>query len=248
MDLLYNTSAAFLPFTGVIDTSASCLTLPAELFDAVSVWLPVTCARVDVHKVCTFPASALDRPLPDLQLRVTPDGPWLYLSLSNLLLPANAPGNICGGEACSRLCITRGPQLTNNWLIPAVRTLTFGSNALKDWFVAWHMSARQVGLAQRKPRVAGPSLSQCTPRRQCIGQQYAYPPLNLCVNPICDGYYLFFFDPVQMVCRMPSNYQTFFAVGAVVMLLLEVWLHRWNEKIEVMVDNQAANDMDAMAN
>jgi hypothetical protein len=83
-----------MPLTAVIDTGASCLTLPAELFDAAVSWLPVTCVSqpFGAEKACTIAAASASTQLPDLGFVMGRDAASasapLLLSVSNLLLPA----------------------------------------------------------------------------------------------------------------------------------------------------------------
>jgi hypothetical protein len=83
-----------MPLTAVIDTGASCLTLPAELFDAAVAWLPVTCVSqpFGADKACTISGASASAPLPDLGFVMGRDAASasepLLLSVSNLLLPS----------------------------------------------------------------------------------------------------------------------------------------------------------------
>jgi hypothetical protein len=230
VDLFSNFTSA-LPLTAVIDTGSSGLLLPAEIFDAIIAWIPATCSRVGIQKVCTVPASVASSPLPDLAFSISrdPSAADLYLSLNNLLLPAAYTGNPTADTSygVQRVMLLRGQQLIGN-TAPAM--MVFGANAIKDFQVALSMSTAQVGLAQREPRAA--SSYQCLAPATCIGQQDAYPYMRLCVDPDCDRFEYYVLDPVTRECQLNVGLRSSLIAIAFLFAIGEIFLHRRHLKVE----------------
>lgn len=90
------TTRAHMRSTAIVDTGASCLSLPGEFFDMMMAWIPSSCdAPVHVngqygsmmYQTCYVNETVVN--LPSLSFTVTNGGDPIYLPIQNLLLPAS---------------------------------------------------------------------------------------------------------------------------------------------------------------
>jgi hypothetical protein len=92
-----------IPLAAFIDSGSSCLQLPAEIFDAMTSWLPVDCVSAswpdpitglpvpDSSVVCFFDPSSYNNSvplLPSIAFSLTRGGQELFIRVEDLLLPA----------------------------------------------------------------------------------------------------------------------------------------------------------------
>eukprot|EP00457_Paulinella_chromatophora_P005756 gb/GEZN01005773.1/.p1 GENE.gb/GEZN01005773.1/~~gb/GEZN01005773.1/.p1 ORF type:complete len:577 (-),score=62.74 gb/GEZN01005773.1/:24-1592(-) len=250
VSLLGGSSSLSQPSGGlpaIIDTAASCLTLPMELFDAVVSWLPIWCAwsiQAEIYSVeeCAVLLESTKfyydqmQPeiFPTLSFQLSPQGEVLYLPLHYLLLPVSTPAvnpNIKQTPG-KPLCLVRGRSLQSD------ARVYFGAMALSPFFVSLAMPTHQVGLANKA--AFSPSFSQCKPKLTCMGMQVHNPDYNVCVDPPCLTFYFYSFSSVDKMCVLrPSFHVTavFFIVLLIVveMSMNEVYL-RLQHKVISTID------------
>ena len=208
------------PFASFVDTGASCLQLPAEMFDALVSWLPVICEAQDgfdpysfssygTSSVCYVDADLVADGLPTISFTVSADGAPLYLPLKSLLL-AEADGK-------QRLCITRGYSFYLS------RSISFGTRAVSAFYAAFDMGSDQVGFANKAAHAA--SHAMCREREECRGSQTTNPAQNQCLDPDCYYFPLLRLEESSMTCRLTPSFYWFASVMLVLFVVIEVGLN-----------------------
>lgn len=220
-------------FHGLVDTGASCLGLPQELFDSLISWLPVVC------HTRTFLTGGLRQ---DVQCVLKPDVPTVLPTLTFIMSPATGRDNdhtplhlpledlLIGRQLCLRRTDAVVPGV--GVVSFGISTISFGNRALRSLFTVFHGPTAQMAMANKNPQQTSSDI-QCVPRTVCKGMQEAYTALNQCVDPPCSDYYFFEFDDDEKVCYLSA---TFHIIGAtllaaffgaeVLMTELELWLGR----------------------
>lgn len=186
----------------LVDTGSSCLGLPAEFFDMVISWLPMTCnlGRVDgLPHVCYLSGDVKQRVLPTLSFKLAAGGSDLFINLSDLLFNQGAAGV---DPANYRFCLYRSSSLTQG--ANQGNSIAFGGRVIKQFFAAFDMSAEgKVGFANKLPLVE--SRVQCAARVMCDGMEVHYDQLNICLPPPCSDYYFFELDESSKQCKLVSK-------------------------------------------
>ncbi|CEP00691.1 unnamed protein product (mitochondrion) [Plasmodiophora brassicae] len=183
----------------IVDTGASCLSLPGEFFDTVMAWIPSSCdAPVHVngqygsmmYQTCYVNETVVN--LPSLSFTVTNGGDPIYLPIQNLLLPSS------GGRR--RICMFRDIDAFSSTAVQ-LRPISFGALAMTALFASFDMSsAQRVGLANQ-PGINGTGANDnCKAPAPCIGQQTYWAPLNACQDPDCSNYLVMGLDPATRQC------------------------------------------------
>ena len=209
----------------LVDTSASCLGLPAPIFTALFSWVAAACSGDGRHggdgtRCRVQPdANGVLPTLPILTFRLSQHGPQLQLPLASLLLPA-ADGS--DPTAARELCIRNLESDTYNAgdAFPEERAhILLGTHVLSQFRV--HIEAapgqRRVGF---EPRDAPLSLTDrvapqraCAARTECVGQQSFLAATDTCHQPECSA----FFQTVDVAegrCKWLPEFQ----VGAAIVL------------------------------
>jgi len=171
----------------VIDTAASCLTLPEQFYDVVTAWLPLTCEDADgrpirdrkgIQRWCVATSSA---PLPALSFRMRPDGSRVYVSLSDLVLDS---ADVLAEEQRSiglPVCILKGASLldgADNYDYTDIPRIVLGTLALRSLYTVVDMDAATVGFANKLSASEINALqdtSLCRPAEECKPTQARTP-------------------------------------------------------------------------
>jgi len=216
----------------IVDTGASCLTLPAEYFDQVVSWLPVTCNSLQNDGLPMTPATCRSlgifkyyfadnvvQNLPTLSFRLSPGGDWLYLDIATLIYAAK-------GEYSHGLCIRRGYSAAYGGGV-----ISFGSLTLRSFIAVMNMETFQVAFANKITNKV--SMIQCIEPVQCKGMQTHYSPLNICEDPPCSSYYFFTFNDQSETCELSTSFHVVAIFMIIVFILAEIGLneiHKWLSK------------------
>lgn len=235
-DLLTATDRATLP--AIVDTGASCLSLPAEVFDLLVEWLPVECEQETLAgvpiaasaqnvwysqagerscRLAELDLSSTD--LPTLSFTVRAGGDLLHLPLERLLRLADPDPNTRG-----HLCLHRGYPIDD----PGAY-LSLGTMAVSSFYVAFDMPRNTVGLANKLAKRV--SNLRCNPPTQCRGMQTRERGGSQCVDPPCSLYYGFVFDNTTYTCRLSIGFHIgvlcclfLFMSGEVFIVEVALWL------------------------
>jgi len=201
----------------IVNTGASCLTLPAEFFDVVILLLPATCVPPDLSPTPVMnPSSCQEQNLfkyylsddivpilPTISFRVNPNGTWLYLDIATLIYSTR-------GTYSRGLCLRRGDSAKRGG------TIVFGSLAIRSFIVAMNMETFQVAFANKI--LTNESNVQCVEHLQCQGMQTYFSTLNICEDPPCSSYYFFSFNQQTKTCEMSISFHM--AAGFIISLFI----------------------------
>mmetsp|Transcript_5284 Transcript_5284/g.12705 ORF Transcript_5284/g.12705 Transcript_5284/m.12705 type:complete len:591 (-) Transcript_5284:234-2006(-) len=219
----------------MVDSGASCLSLPKELFEAVEAWVPtLECIqeRVDGYDhtemcpagdpecageyknltICYLREGASARDLPVLSFSLAEEGAHLHLPLSSLLVNDRPSGR-------PRVCLNVGDSIAPYWersrsLLQDPPRISFGTLALRNLFTTFDMEHAMVGM-RNKAIFDEDNVQMCATPVVCVGAQEHYGPLNICIDPPCDLLYFHVLDEESKRCRMGSG----FLISAVVTLV-----------------------------
>eukprot|EP00494_Astrolonche_serrata_P030563 UN30831 len=153
----------------MIDTGASCLGLPTEIFNVLFNWVPNECEFNGIDfanegDVCYLPDDFVGT-LPPLKFRLTQDGPWLYMPLDTLIVPNRKDGR-------RKYCIQdRGPwedAETENKM-NSNNEISFGSRAIIAFYTAIDMQNKTVRLANKMEDMVTEEF--CSPAAVCEGDE-----------------------------------------------------------------------------
>jgi len=210
----------------MIDSGASCLTLPKELFESVVAWVPaLDCVQEWIqdfdytercrpeYTECTSLFKNLTmcylRPgfdpanLPVLAFRLSEDGEQLYLPLSELVINDRPSG-------LPRVCVNVGDSI--DFYLYHERTLyadppriSFGTLALRNLLTIFDMEHSMVGM-RNKAVFDTHNLKICSEPTVCIGAQQRYAPRNVCIDPPCHQLYFHVLDEETKKCRMGRGF------------------------------------------
>lgn len=237
----------------MIDTGASCLGLPAEMFDSFAARIALICPQVSSgigasSTVCYLHPDLDPQQLPTLSFRLHETGKTFYIPLQTLLLAAGKFGAANLGQNGRRVCISRLGSMA------AFTPISFGALTLRSLYLHLDLNTKVVGVAQKLPTpfltpisittnattaVSGsvyqyePSYVQCLPlqSQKCAGMQVFYASLNLCLDPPCSDYYFFTFNSETKRCELGVGFHGL-AVAAIVFFFgSEFALYEWFRKL-----------------
>jgi len=221
-------------WSAMVDTGASCLSLPEEFFAMLLAWVPaLECvqewvAGVDftdcIEQPCTdttgrrnlticyiregFRASDL----PTLSFRLAEAGEDLFLPLSGLVLndrPSGRP-RVCVAPM-EAIELYRAEAIKYLLMFPKI---SFGTLALRNLVTAFDMRNMMVGMKNKRIPPAVPSALSCAAPADCRGAQDRYDALNICIDPACEMIYFHALDPEAKQCRITDS----FLISAVIIL------------------------------
>lgn len=133
---------------GLVDTGSSCLGLPAEFFDMVISWLPMTCnlGRTDgLPHACYLQGDVRQKVLPTISFKLAAGGADLFINLGDLLFNLGDAGV---NPADYRFCLYRAGSITLG--ASTANPITFGGRVVRQFFVAFDMSPS--GKVRKRPR------------------------------------------------------------------------------------------------
>ena len=204
--------------TAVVNTSSACLSLPAEVFDNVVNWLPLTCQPVSAA-ASVLPSCVLDvdnttavDALPLLSFQLSPGGPPLTIDLLDLVLFDGSLDNVNS----KHVCLLRGRSLAylSATMAPLRAALVVGTMPLRSLYAVVDADTPRVGFSNKRIVANVTELaSRCKPRVQCIGSQVLYLPGNVCVPPRCSEYYFQYLDVPSQTCTYVSAVRLYPPVG-----------------------------------
>ena len=204
----------------LFDTSASCVTLPVEVYDVFNTWLDPsaldTDEKIDHAPPLSFTLSGLSDPL--------------YIRLSDLLVDdgvigthETAPPPLPNGK---RFCVVRSleavqQQSARQYTWPRI---IFGNMALRSLYFAADFDTQSVGLAFKgnvptETQVA--AAGGCAVKATCMGAETYDKYTNTCVAPPCKDYFFVDRDPDTMECVWRSGTLGLGILAVMVIVLAE---------------------------
>jgi hypothetical protein len=203
-----------------VDTSSSCLTLPAEMHAMLISWVPIHCVLGifdRIPRVC-YLTDDVRAVLPTFSFRLSAQGRDLYLDLARLLF-------VQRGVPLNRLCVIRGESMVGG--PTPYNAIVLGGRTLQQLVVAMDMrGAGRLGIAQAAGAPTQESQVQCAARVQCKGMQVHYDKLRTCLPPSCGDYYFFEVDPTDpSMCRLSSAFHILVGVLIGTFCLAEIGLN-----------------------
>jgi hypothetical protein len=198
----------------LVDTSASCLKFPQEIYDVFHSWLDadsLTAENIDSAPLLSFTFAGNNTQI-------------FYVRLSDLVVNASA---IQGDDvapfvgprdsATKRLCILRGPSAS----VPsgaAVPPITVGNQALKSLYFAADFSPSRVGLANKLSdvEISRHGTLACHTAQTCVGTEAYSQGSNDCEPPPCTDYF-FLYATADNECALASGMT---AIGLIFALLI----------------------------
>jgi hypothetical protein len=209
----------------LIDTGSSCLTLPGEIYDSLTVWFSNSTI-----------VTSYDR-LPALSFNVIGANETLFIPLANLILPTNAISSSEKGApyvqsvtSKNRLCLIRGGNIrtTNGKYNNPPQQVVFGSLVLQSIYFAADFSTGGVGLANKLypsevTFYSNPNNPSCQRPLNCTGTQMYRPFKNKCKQPKCSKYFFMELDSSNGVCVYSQSAIGFGLFFIVLIVLLEVF-------------------------
>lgn len=179
-------AAAMRTNPAFIDTSALCLTLPAEMFDAVTGWLPlvqVPCPDEQGFVTCRITSETLAAGLPSFSFRLSQDGDVLILPLLALVLDSGVED---GGIA---LCLRRGQlamDTSSTEQYYSLGEIVFGSMAVRALYTVINIDEQRVGFANKNNFLVNEA--SCNAKVECADENSYDQSMNKCLVPPCSSY------------------------------------------------------------
>ena len=203
----------------LVDTSASCLTLPDEPYKALKTWLSSSgMSDADIENA------------PPLSFTLPGEKSPLYVRLSDLVVEAGvldeetSPPKTLSGK---RFCIlNNGVKLvTNQGRAFTWSHVTFGSLVLRSLYFVADYDHQKIGLANKGVFPSTSDVSQagsCAAPKQCIGEERYVKDENRCNVAPCKEYFFLDRDDDTMKCvwRSPAHGMGVFFV--IVLLIVEM--------------------------
>jgi len=224
----------------MVDTGASCLSLPQEFFSMVDAWVPGMscvseyipgydytdcandqCSEQKQLSICYLNEGVRASDLPVLSFRLSERDAELYLPLESLVVNDRPSGK-------PRVCLTptdsyamyRSEQIRDLLYFPKI---SFGSLAIRNLLTTFDMRSMSVGLKNKKVFDTS-QLDKCSSPAVCIGAQERYESLNTCVDPACHLLYFHELDEETKTCRLGRGFLISAACTLLVLALAEVAL------------------------
>lgn len=206
----------------LVDTGSSCLTLPGEIYDSLTVWF---------HNATTVSSY---NSLPALSFNVIGANETLFIPLANLILPATAISYAEKGApyvgSNNRLCLIRGGNIrtTNGKYNNPPQQIVFGSLVLQSIYFAADFATGSVGLANKLSHsevsfYSNPKNPSCVRPLNCTGNQMYRPFKNKCKQPKCSKYFFTQLDSSNGVCVYSQTAMGFGLFFIVLIVVLEVF-------------------------
>jgi hypothetical protein len=218
--LLYSNWSSSWP--AIVDSSASCLTLPAEFYTVFDTWLNVshvTDENIDA--------------LPPIMFSVSGSDTQLYIRLSDLVVDANAIRDELGAPTLAsgkRICVLQHGEiyLGNGYYSRPVPSITIGNLALQSLYFAANFDNNSVAFAS-KGSVPSDDLIEavgtCSVTPQCIGLQGYHRWTNVCLQADCKSYFFMDRDEETQECVWRNGA---FGVGlftVLMVILIEIFVY-----------------------
>ena len=201
----------------VVDTTATCLTLPARMLRALATWAPIECTHlgggddVDATKArCSLAAGTSFAQLPALVFSVAQGGGRLHLQLSKLVDPE--------GGVCLR---SHG---TDREFYQPTPPVILGTLALESLYTVFHVEEKRVGFASAPGAAAADDWAACAASREpmCRGDQTYAEASNACVDPQCSSYYFQVLSPELGRCELSPVFYTVLVVAFTLFAALDL--------------------------
>jgi hypothetical protein len=213
----------------IIDTSCTCLELPAEIYDYFGSWLN---SSHTVEELLTMPSFSFG-------ISASDGTGTFHVPLSSLLVNASvfatesgAPNiTIAGEDTDQRLCVLRGPSIITKTSFDSPN-IVLGTLALQSIYFAADFSVGSVGLAskltssevgrfQNAPSDATLT-GVCSAVTPCIGNQAYTIHSNSCKEPNCNSYFFVTMDPDTHECIFERGPLIGGLVFVIIIALMEV--------------------------
>lgn len=175
----------------IIDTGATCLTLPGELFDSLMVWIPSECTGEISLRKCSLPKGMDPTRLPILTFSLSHHGNPVRIPLRHLVL----------NETGSPYCIVRGRNITSPRHDP-YNMVIFGTLVMKSFETIFDMETQRIGFRDFNVVNESPPMDEqvedeykkynakyCAIPDTCVGEQLFSFRFNKCQSPPCNLYY-----------------------------------------------------------
>jgi len=235
-------------WTAMVDTGASCLSLPEEFFQMVTAWVPALecvservqgydnteckdslCSEFNNLTICYLAEGASADDLPVLSFRLSEKGSELHLPLSGLIVndrPSGRP-RVCVNPADS-IAMFRREEIKSFLFFPKI---SFGTLALRNLHITFDMEATTVGLRNKVTYDVSTNAGLCAEPVSCIGAQSPYPAKNLCIDPPCEQVYFHVLDESRKTCRISNGFLVSVIITLVAFALAEIALSEIYDKL-----------------
>jgi hypothetical protein len=226
---LFNMSVCGVPlcsnwsshWEALVDTGATCLTLPAEFYDVLMAWVPA-CSDTNTGERCYVENNdAAIAALPHIAFQLKEYGTPLYISLASLLLDTGSSSSSLSlspestatdddADANRELCVLRGGQIatSDGLYMQTLPRISFGSLVLRSLYAAFDLDAPRVGFAAKTSPLDGEE-GRCL-SATCTGEQQLDRTTNACLNPSCEDFFFQEIDPTSLTtCRYKPPFHEF---------------------------------------
>lgn len=228
--LLHGNSAV----AAVVDTGASCLSLPAEIFDQVLGHLPALCHPWPTENAtnaqsCSLAADIDPRRtrLPTLSFTMQKEGLPLHLPLSRIIRPWQRDK-----EFKQRLCMHRGLSVKFG------AQISLGAMPLGAFYAAFNMATHQVGLANKLATSASDVM--CVGQIACKGMQ-TQDARQSCEDPKCNQFYFYALHNESKTCVLSWTFHAVFASAFAIFVVSQLALQEVRlylaQKVMITVEN-----------
>jgi len=244
----------------LIDSGASWLTLPAEMFDAFISWAPVgECGyglylKNPAYFVCQVGEDALQYPdrMPPLTFALSDNGVAHGISLRNLVVPAtpDTPSVL----PAPIFAVKRGNSLGHVKGIPThpgTSKISVGARFLSGFTTVFDTKTGLVGFRGRVPlpntvplaemlfdashpdraTFLAPADHFCPSTVSCHGAETYYQPQNACIAPDCSIYFFRALDRSNGYCVLSYGFEATLITTILIATLMEIYLYRGYQKL-----------------
>eukprot|EP00397_Hematodinium_sp_SG-2012_P035016 GEMP01037613.1.p1 GENE.GEMP01037613.1~~GEMP01037613.1.p1 ORF type:complete len:565 (+),score=115.89 GEMP01037613.1:117-1811(+) len=248
-DLLYNVSSNWL---AVVDTRGRCLSLPPFMWEAFVAWLgkSVECSRKR-GGMCRVIVAPEHLPIFSFALSDRDDAPRIELQLEQLVIKSGDKLFLCVARAedsqVDNPIAAQCPDSDGTYQFQSIppsadmteQQIGFGSLVVSALYTVIDLKRGRVGFAVKYPKSVKTQNANTTcpesTRYLCGLQQTYYPPLNKCLDPVCEHYIFLTLNPDAHTCVwMPG-----FGLGVGVILVALVIAEIVNERLYARVLEKA---------
>ena len=207
-------------WTAVVDTSATCMYLPAQFYTMISKWTVLRCTSLEDEnnlEMCHFatrdgwaqPAAHQDSGAganetdpwsinhPPISFQMEENGERLFLPLRNLCIYRPRDGGF--------------PVNTYSAYLGENEPIVLGTTVLDALYTVFDYQTRRVGFYNKDSSIAeedaSPEQGACPLEPTCFGSQSYYAPVNECLDPTCDEYYFQAMDQETKRCHLTRTFE-----------------------------------------